>query len=99
MVVFHCILKNYHYYYYMRNGIGSMFCEMGAHLMLLFSRITVITILISFAFGWQVVYENTMEMKKNVQWIYLFTLALAAYDDYSLSEWISEHPADLFHLI
>lgn len=88
MVVFHCILKNLHNFIYMSDGNGLMICEMGAHIMLLFSRITVITILIAFAFGWQVVYENTMEMKKNVQWIYMGALGLAAYDDFCLAEWI-----------
>ena len=52
MVVMHCMLKNYHHYNYAYDGVGSMICEMFAHLMLLFSRITVITILIAFAFGW-----------------------------------------------
>ena len=26
-------------------------------------------------------------------------LGLTAYDDYKLSEWVQEHPADLFHLM
>ena len=99
MVVLHCILKNVSNYYYTFDGIGSMACEMFSHLCLMFSRITIITILIAFGFGWQVVYENTKEMRKNVQWIYIFVLGLAAYDDFKLSEWIEEHPADLFHLL
>ena len=99
MVHMHCLLKNVHHYYYVYDGVGSMACEMFSYLMLLFSRITVITILIAFGFGWQVVYDNTVEMRKNVQWIYIFVLALAAYDDIKLQDWVAEHPADLFHLL
>lgn len=99
MVIMHCFLKNLHNFHFSNDGVGSMACEMFAHLLLLFSRITIITILIAFAFGWQVIYDNTIQVKKNVQWIYIFVLALTAYDDYKLSEWISEHPADLFHLL
>ena len=99
MVVMHCMLKNYHHYYYASDGVGSMACEMFSHLMLLFSRITVITILIAFGFGWQVIYENTNDVKKNIQWVYILVLGLTAYDDYKLSEWVQEHPADLFHLM
>ena len=76
-----------------------MICEMFAHILLMFSRITMITLLIAFAFGWQVIYENTKEVKQKIQWVYLFSLAMAAYDDFKLSEWVEEHPADLFHLM
>ena len=58
-----------------------------------------ITILIAFAAGWQVIYENTVDVKKKIQWIYIFVLMLTAYDDYKMSRWIEEHPADLFHLM
>ena len=40
-----------------------MMCEMMSHIMLTFSRITIITVLIAFGFGWQVIYENTKEVK------------------------------------
>lgn len=76
-----------------------MMCEMLSHIMLVFSRITMITILIAFGFGWQVIYENTQDVKKSIQWIYIFVLAMTAYDDQKLSKWIEEHPSDLFHLI
>jgi hypothetical protein len=98
MIVSHCSMKCIHNFYYSQDGIGSMLCEMFAHIMLVFSRITLITILIAFAFGWQVIYENTLEVKKKIQYIYLFTLFMTAYDDYALSRWIEEHPSDLFHL-
>ena len=99
MTVTHCVLKCVHYFYYSQDGVGSMLCEMFAHVMMVFSRITMITILIAFGFGWQVIYENTMNVKKKIQWIYIFVLLMAAYDDYALSKWISEHPSDLFHLM
>lgn len=99
MIVTHCLLKCIHNYQYCLDGIGSMFCEMMAHITLLFSRITMLTILIAFAFGWQVIYENTKEVKKKIQWVYLFVLGMAAYDDFKLSQWIEEHPGDLFHLL
>ena len=51
-----------------------MMCEMMSHIMLTFSRITIITVLIAFGFGWQVIYENTKEVKQKIQWIYLFVL-------------------------
>mmetsp|Transcript_13184 Transcript_13184/g.20536 ORF Transcript_13184/g.20536 Transcript_13184/m.20536 type:complete len:131 (+) Transcript_13184:1325-1717(+) len=76
-----------------------MMCEMFSHIMLVFSRITITTLLIAFAFGWQVIYENTIEIKGHIQKIYIFVLVLSAYDDYSLSKWVEEHPADLFHLM
>lgn len=63
MIMMHCVLKCVHHFYYKFDGIGSMFCEMLAHIMLTFSRITVATLLIAFGFGWQVIYENTIEMK------------------------------------
>ena len=66
MVVAHCVLKCLHNFYYAYDGIGSMLCEMIAHIMLVFSRITMITILIAFAFGWQVIYENTKEVKQKI---------------------------------
>lgn len=69
-----------------------MTCEMMAHIMQTFSRITIITILIAFGFGWQVIYENTIEVKKQIQWVYLFVLFLTAYDDFALSQWVAEHP-------
>jgi hypothetical protein len=59
--------------------------EMISHIMLVFSRITIITILIAFAFGWQVIYENTKEVKQKIQYVYLLVLFLTAYDDYALS--------------
>jgi len=99
MIVIHCFLKCWHNFSYSYDGVGSMMCEMMAHITLLFSRITMLTILIAFAFGWQVIYENTKDVKKNIQWIYLFVLGMAAYDDFKLSEWIEEHPGDLFHLL
>jgi hypothetical protein len=98
MIASHCSMKCIHNFYYSQDGIGSMLCEMFAHIMLVFSRITLITILIAFAFGWQVIYENTLEVKKKIQYIYLFTLFMTAYDDYALSAWIEAHPSDLFHL-
>ena len=52
MIVMHCYLKCVHNYYYSNDGIGSMMCEMFSHIMLVFSRITMITLLIAFAFGW-----------------------------------------------
>lgn len=76
-----------------------MMCEMFAHIMHVFSRITMITILIAFGFGWQVIYENTVNVKKKIQFIYIFVLLMTAYDDYKLSKWIEEHPSDLFNLI
>mmetsp|Transcript_24215 Transcript_24215/g.37302 ORF Transcript_24215/g.37302 Transcript_24215/m.37302 type:complete len:246 (-) Transcript_24215:20-757(-) len=99
MMVLHCLLKCAHHFYYSQDGVGSMGCEMFAHILLIFSRITVVTILIAFGFGWQVIYENTINIKKKIQYIYIFVLMLAAYDDYSLTKWIEEHPADLFHLM
>ena len=39
-----------------------------------------------------------MEVKKKIQWVYIFVLFMTAYDDYALSKWVEEHPADLFHL-
>lgn len=98
MIVTHCSLKCIHNFYYFQDGIGSMICEMLAHIFLVFSRITMITILIAFAFGWQVIYENTISVKKKIQWIYIFILFMSAYDDYALSKWIEDHPGDLFHL-
>ena len=38
-------------------------------------------------------------MKNKIQYIYIFVLFISAYDDYSLSKWVEEHPADLFHLM
>jgi hypothetical protein len=76
-----------------------MFCEAISHLLLTLSRITVTTLLIGFGFGWQVIYENTIDMQKKIHYIYLFVLFLAAYDDMKMSEWLQEHPADLFHLM
>jgi hypothetical protein len=52
MIVAHTSMKCMHNFYYTFDGIGSMLCEMFAHIMLVFSRITMITILIAFAFGW-----------------------------------------------
>jgi hypothetical protein len=52
MIVAHTFMKCQHNLYYSMDGIGSMLCEMFAHIMLVFSRITMITILIAFAFGW-----------------------------------------------
>lgn len=52
MIVCHTFMKCQHNLYYSQDGIGSMLCEMFAHIMLVFSRITMITILIAFAFGW-----------------------------------------------
>ena len=66
MIVSHCSMKCIHNFYYAQDGVGSMLCEMFAHIMLVFSRITMITILIAFAFGWQVIYENTIEVKKKI---------------------------------
>ena len=88
MMVMHFVCKCIHNFYYAQDGIGSMMCEMFAHLMQVFSRITIITILIAFAFGWQVIYENTQEVKKKVQFIYIFVLLMTAYDDYALSKWV-----------
>lgn len=99
MIVVHCLLKCFHNVQYAQDGVGSMLCEIMGHITLIFSRITMLTILIAFAFGWQVIYENTKEVKKKIQWIYLFVLGMAAYDDYKLSSWIEEHPGDLFHLL
>ena len=99
MIVGHCVAKCIHNFYYSQDGVGSMLCEMFAHIMQVFSRITMITILIAFAAGWQVIYENTVDVKKKIQWIYIFVLMLTAYDDYKMSRWIEEHPADLFHLM
>ncbi|MFN9901253.1 MAG: hypothetical protein ACK55Z_21220 [bacterium] len=66
MVVTHCILKCIHNFLYANDGVGSMMCEMFSHIMLVFSRITMITILITFGFGWQIIYENTQEVKKKI---------------------------------
>ena len=66
MIVSHCTFKCFHNYHYAFDGIGSMMSEMFAHLLLVFSRITMITILIAFAFGWQVIYENTKQVKKYI---------------------------------
>jgi len=52
MMVIHCVLKCTHNFYYAQDGIGSMMCEMFSHMMLVFSRITLTTLLIAFAFGW-----------------------------------------------
>lgn len=52
MIVIHCFLKCWHNFSYSYDGVGSMMCEMMAHITLLFSRITMLTILIAFAFGW-----------------------------------------------
>ena len=76
-----------------------MMCEMFSHIMLIFSRITMITVMIAFGFGWQVVYENTKDIKKHIQKIYLFVLLMTAYDDYAMSQWIHSHPSDFFHLM
>mmetsp|Transcript_1820 Transcript_1820/g.3194 ORF Transcript_1820/g.3194 Transcript_1820/m.3194 type:complete len:246 (-) Transcript_1820:11-748(-) len=99
MIVTHCVLKCVHHYCYAQDGVGSIVCEMFAHILMVFSRITITTLLIAFAFGWQVIYENTVEIKKRIQYVYLFVLALSAYDDYKLGEWMEAHPADLFHLM
>jgi len=88
MIFMHCYMKNLHHYYYSQDGVGSMTCEMLAHILLTFSRITMITILIAFAFGWQVIYENTVSVKKKIQYIYIFVLLMTAYDDYALSSWV-----------
>lgn len=82
MMVMHFLLKCIHNFYYSSDGIGSITCEMMAHIMQTFSRITIITILIGFGFGWQVIYENTLEVKKKIQYIYLLVLVMTAYDDY-----------------
>ena len=63
MTMTHCSLKCLHNFYYSQDGVGSMMCEMMSHIMLTFSRITIITVLIAFGFGWQVIYENTKEVK------------------------------------
>ena len=99
MVILHCLLKAYHNFYFAQDGVGSMISEMLAHVMQVFSRITVVTLLIAFGFGWQVIYENTIEVKKKIQYVYISVLLMTAYEDYALSNWIREHPADLFHLI
>ena len=52
MIVIHCLLKCIHNIQFASDGVGSMLCEMMAHITLLFSRITMLTILIAFAFGW-----------------------------------------------
>ena len=85
MTVSHCSMKCLHNFYYYQDGVGSMPAEMISHIMLVFSRITIITILIAFAFGWQVIYENTKEVKQKIQYVYLFVLFMTAYDDYALS--------------
>ena len=66
MVVTHCVLKCIHNFLYANDGVGSMMCEMFSHIMLVFSRITMITILIAFGFGWQIIYENTQDVKKKI---------------------------------
>ena len=66
MIVLHCLLKCIHNIQYSGDGVGSMLCEMMAHITLIFSRITMMTILIAFGFGWQVIYENTKEVKKKI---------------------------------
>ena len=99
MMVMHCVCKCIHNFHYSQDGIGSMLCEMFAHILQVFSRITIITILIAFGFGWQVIYENTVNVKKKIQLVYLFVLFMTAYDDYSLSKWVQQHPSDLFHLM
>lgn len=99
MMVLHFILKTMHNFFYSFDGVGSIVSEMIAHILQIFSRITIITILIAFAFGWQVIYENTVEVRKKIQWVYIFVLCLTAYDDYALSKWVQEHPGDLFHLM
>jgi len=76
-----------------------MACEMFSHICIIFSRITLTTVLIAFGFGWQVIYENTRELKQKIQYIYMFVLMLCIYDDFSLAKWIEEHPGDLFHLM
>ena len=63
MTMTHCSLKCLHNFYYSQDGVGSMMSEMMSHIMLTFSRITIITVLIAFGFGWQVIYENTKEVK------------------------------------
>ena len=52
MTLSHCVLKCVHNFHYWQDGIGSMMCEMLGHIMLTFSRITIITVLIAFGFGW-----------------------------------------------
>lgn len=66
MIVVHCLLKCIHNIQYASDGVGSMLCEMMAHITLIFSRITMMTILIAFGFGWQVIYENTKNVKKKI---------------------------------
>lgn len=63
MTMSHCTLKCIHNFYYAQDGVGSILSEMLAHIMLTFSRITIITVLIAFGFGWQLIYENTKEVK------------------------------------
>ena len=52
MMVLQFVLKCIHNFYYMYDGVGSMTCEMMSHILVTFSRITIITILIAFGFGW-----------------------------------------------
>lgn len=52
LMIMHFSLKCMHNFYYTFDGTGSMLCEMMSHIMQTFSRITVITILIAFGFGW-----------------------------------------------
>ena len=98
-MVLHCVMKCVHNFYYSIDGIGSMGCEMFSYLLEKFSRITVITILIAFGFGWQVIYENSKDVKNKIQIIYMLVLVMSVYEDLQLSQWIEEHPSDLFHLL
>ncbi len=99
MTAISCFLKCAHNIIYVRDGVGSVLCNMFSHVMMVFSRITAITLLIALAFGWQVIYENTQQVKNKIQWIYILVLVLTIYDDWKLSKWIEEHPADLFKLM
>jgi hypothetical protein len=52
LIAMHCMLKCVHNFYYAQDGVGSMMSEMFSHVFLVFSRITLITLLIAFGFGW-----------------------------------------------
>jgi len=52
LIAMHCMLKCVHNFYYAYDGVGSMMSEMFSHVFLVFSRITLITLLIAFGFGW-----------------------------------------------
>jgi hypothetical protein len=99
MIVIHCALKCYHNFDYYKTGVGSIQSEIWAHVLLTFSRITMVTVLIAFSFGWQVIYDHTKDIKKYLRFAYFFALIIAFYDDFALSSWIKEHPSDLFHLV